>query len=185
MPVKRESRPLRNHLHGSSISIRTSPRQCSCRWSANDEDSILSSSTTEEKMKATIELTYGSKTCSSVAEESPTSLRRTLGMLSRRRALKLFAKWATVWCQEDLKQEKSGGATSHRSVPNARSTSIRSPPSALRSSSRSQSFPARQPEKRAGLREIEDPVMDLIKSAQSPPHWKERPAHTIASSTLH
>lgn len=73
--------------------------------------------------------------------------------------------------------------TSHRSVPNAGSTSIRSPPSALRSSSRSQSFPARQPEKRAGLREIEDPVMDLIKSAQSPPHWKERPAHTIASST--
>jgi hypothetical protein len=74
------------------------------------------------------------------------------------------------------------GGTSHRPVPNAGSTSIRSPPSALRSSSRSQGFPARLPEKRAGLRHIEDPVMDLIKSAQSPPHWRERPANIMVSS---
>jgi hypothetical protein len=74
-------------------------------------------------------------------------------------------------------------ATSHRSVPNAGSTSIRSPLSALRSSSRSRSFPARQPEKRASLTEIGDPVMDLIKSALSPLQWKERPANTIANTT--
>lgn len=69
-----------------------------------------------------------------------------------------------------------------RSVPNARSKPIRSPPSALRSSSRSQSFPYNQSGKRPSLKETEDPVMDFIKSAQSPPHWRERPANTIVSS---
>jgi hypothetical protein len=69
-----------------------------------------------------------------------------------------------------------------RSVANAGSKHIRGPPSALRSSSRSQSFPYNQSEKRPSLRETEDPVMDFIKSAQSPPHWRERPANTIVSS---
>lgn len=81
-----------------------------------------------------------------------------------------------------LEAGKTIDVTSSRSVPNAGSTSIRSPSSALESSSRSRSFPERQPEKRAGLREIEDPIMDLIESAQSPPHWRERPANIIISS---
>ena len=68
-----------------------------------------------------------------------------------------------------------------RSVPNAGSKPIRSPP-ALRSSSRSQSFPYNQSEKRPSLRGTEDPVMDFVKLAQSPPHWRERPANTIVSS---
>jgi hypothetical protein len=73
------------------------------------------------------------------------------------------------------------GGTSLRPVPSAGSTSVRSPPSVLRSSSRSQGFPARQSEKRAGLRETEDAVMDLIKSVQTP-HWRERPADALISS---
>lgn len=81
-----------------------------------------------------------------------------------------------------LETGKLFGGTSHRSGPNAGSTPIRNPPTELRSSYRSQGFPARQPETRAGLRDIEDPVIDLIKSAQSPPHWRERPANIMVSS---
>jgi hypothetical protein len=98
------------------------------------------------------------------------------------KGLEVVRKMGYGLVPEGLEAGKFIGGTSNRSVPNAGSTSIRRPTSTLRSSSRSRSFLARQPEKRAGLREIEDPVMDLIKSAQSPPHWRERPANTIVSS---
>jgi hypothetical protein len=68
-----------------------------------------------------------------------------------------------------------------RSVPSAGLKSIRSLPSAPISSARSQTFPYRQPEKRVILRESEDPVMDLIKSAQPPPQWVEQPANSTTS----
>lgn len=69
------------------------------------------------------------------------------------------------------------------SVAHAGSKSTRSPPSVLGSGSKSQGFPYRQPEKRAGLREMDYPVMDLIKSAQSLPTCREPPANVMVSST--
>lgn len=69
-----------------------------------------------------------------------------------------------------------------RSTPIVGSKTMRSPPSVQRSASRSQNFSHHQPETRMTLRESENPVTDFLKSSQSVPHWRERPANTMAGS---